>query len=155
MNSGPQRVNNPEAAPGAVVIDTNIALDLLVFADPAVQALHTALRAGTLRWLATARMRAELARVLGYPRIAPRLAVVGLPAVAVLTAFDALTQGMPEPPSCASARCADPDDQPFIDLAVTHGALLLSKDAAVLGLTRRLRAQGIHVMSKWPPALTE
>ena len=148
-------MNNPEAAPGAVVIDTNIALDLLVFADPAVQALHTALRAGTLRWLATARMRAELARVLGYPRIAPRLAVAGLPAVAVLTAFDALTQGMPEPPSCASARCADPDDQPFIDLAVTHGALLLSKDAAVLGLTRPLRAQGIHVMSKWPPALTE
>ena len=97
----------------------------------------------------------ELARVLGYPRIAPRLAVAGLPAVAVLTAFDALTQGMPEPPSCASARCADPDDQPFIDLAVTHGALLLSKDAAVLGLTRRLRAQGIHVMSKWPPALAE
>ena len=148
-------MNNPEAAPGAVVIDTNIALDLLVFADPAVQALHTALRAGTLRWLATARMRAELARVLGYPRIAPRLAVAGLPAVAVLTAFDALTQGMPEPPSCASARCADPDDQPFIDLAVTHGALLLSKDAAVLGLTRRLRGQGIHVMSKWPPALAE
>ena len=148
-------MNNPEAAPVSVVIDTNIALDLLVFADPAVQALHTALRAGTLRWLATARMRAELARVLGYPRIAPRLAVAGLPAVAVLTAFDALTQGMPEPPSCASARCADPDDQPFIDLAVTHGALLLSKDAAVLGLTRPLRAQGIHVMSKWPPALAE
>ena len=148
-------MNNPEAAPVSVVIDTNIALDLLVFADPAVQALHTALRAGTLRWLATARMRAELARVLGYPRIAPRLAVAGLPAVAVLTAFDALTQGMPEPPSCASARCADPDDQPFIDLAVTHGALLLSKDAAVLGLTRSLRAQGIHVMSKWPPALAE
>ena len=31
----------------------------------------------------------------------------------------------------------------------------LRGDAAVLGLTRRLRAQGIHVMSKWPPALAE
>ena len=143
-------MNNPEAAPGAVVIDTNIALDLLVFADPAVQALHTALRAGTLRWLATARMRAELARVLGYPRIAPRLAVAGLPAVAVLTAFDALTQGMPEPPSCASARCADPDDQPFIDLAVQWRATLFSKDARVTGLARRLAPLGVTVLRQWP-----
>ena len=145
-------MNNPEAAPVSVVIDTNIALDLLVFADPAVQALHTALRAGTLRWLATARMRAELARVLGYPRIAPRLAVAGLSAVAVLTAFDALTQGMPEAPSCASARCADPDDQPFIDLAVAHGALLLSKDAQVLGTARRVALLGARVARHWPPA---
>ena len=65
------------------------------------------------------------------------------------------TRQIPEAQTVALPRCADPDDQPFIDLAVTHGALLLSKDAAVLGLTRRLRAQGIHVMSKWPPALAE
>ena len=157
MNLAPSAIDSVafDATATPVVIDTNLALDLLVFSDPAAEPLRLALGTRTLRWLATAGMRDELARVLGYPRIAPRLAVAGLPAVAVLTAFDALTQGMPEPPSCASARCADPDDQPFIDLAVTHGALLLSKDAAVLGLTRRLRAQGIHVMSKWPPALTE
>ena len=34
--------------------------------------------------------------------------------------------------------CKDPDDQKFIDLAVAHGATLLSKDRAVLALKKRL-----------------
>ncbi len=42
------------AAPAAcVVIDTNLALDLLVFDDPGVDALRAALQAQALRWLAT------------------------------------------------------------------------------------------------------
>ena len=77
-------MNNPEAAPGAVVIDTNIALDLLVFADPAVQALHTALRAGTLRWLATARMRADA-----------QLGGSGMPCVNASKAVSTATAGNP------------------------------------------------------------
>lgn len=43
----------------------------------------------------------------------------------------------------ASAVCKDPDDQQFIDLAVRHGALLLSKDRAVLSLRKRLLALGV------------
>ncbi|QTD47241.1 putative toxin-antitoxin system toxin component, PIN family [Ottowia testudinis] len=137
------------ATPGAVVIDTNVALDLLVFGDPAVQALHAALRAGTLRWLSTADMRAELARVLHYPRIAPRLAAAGLHEGSVLAGFDALTVRVPAPPPCA-ARCRDPDDQPFIDLAVHCCATLLSKDACVLGLARHLAPLGVTVRRRWP-----
>jgi len=90
-------VEAPAARP--VVIDTNIVLDLLVFADVAVQPLRPLLASGALRWIA-----------------APR----------------------------ASAVCKDPDDQQFIDLAVHHGAILLSKDRAVLSLRKRLLALGAH-----------
>jgi predicted nucleic acid-binding protein len=41
-----------------------------------------------------------------------------------------------------SAICKDPDDQLFIDLAVAHQALLLSKDNAVLSMKKRLLALG-------------
>ena len=42
--------------------------------------------------------------------------------------------------------CKDPDDQQFIDLAVQHGAILLSKDQAVLRLRKRLMALGVEAM---------
>ena len=139
---------------GEVVIDTNCVLDLWVFQDAGMTPLRAALAQGAVRWRATPGMRDELARVLAYPQIVPRLALPGRGAADVLRAFDQFARIEAAALRCA-VRCRDPDDQPFIDLAVTHGALLLSKDAAVLGLTRRLRAQGIHVMSKWPPALAE
>lgn len=133
-----------QAAPRPVVIDTNIVLDLLVFADPAVQALRSLLASGALRWIATAAMRVELERVLGYAQIAPRLAYYGLNATQVLQAFDAQTRTVDAAPR-AGAVCKDPDDQAFIDLAVQHGAILLSKDRAVLSLRKRLLALGAQV----------
>ena len=45
------------ASTAPVVIDTNIALDLLVFADPSWAALHAGLAAGALRWIATSPIR--------------------------------------------------------------------------------------------------
>ncbi len=137
----------PAAAPAAaqaVVLDTNIVLDLLVFADAAVVPLRQHLAQGRLRWLATAAMRTELARVLGYPQIVPRLAYYDLEAAQVLQAFDAQSCTVPPAPR-ASAVCKDPDDQVFIDLAVQHGAWLWSKDGAVLRLAKRLQALGVRL----------
>lgn len=126
-----------------LVLDTNIALDLLVFDDPACEALAAALRSGTVCWLATPAMRRELQRVLGYPAIAARLARRRRDVPTVLAAFDALAQptGAAAPAPC---RCADPDDQIFIDLAVAHRALLLSKDAAVLSMRKSLAAHAVQ-----------
>jgi predicted nucleic acid-binding protein len=120
-----------------LVLDTNVALDLLVFRDPSVAALHDALTSGALCWIATARMRAELERVLAYPQIASRLQRDGATARQVLEEFDARARLVDAAP-LAPLTCSDPDDQPFIDLAVHHGGTLLSKDAAVLVLRRRL-----------------
>jgi putative PIN family toxin of toxin-antitoxin system len=128
-----------------VVIDTNIALDLLVFDDPAQAALSQALAAGALEWIVTAAMRDELARVLGYPLIARRLQAGGRQAEAVLAAFDARTRRIEGVPPRAPCVCSDPDDQVFIDLAVAQGARLLSKDRAVLSMRKRLAARGVAV----------
>ncbi|WP_213956011.1 putative toxin-antitoxin system toxin component, PIN family [Variovorax sp. dw_954] len=127
-----------------IVIDTNIALDLLVFGDPASEPLQVALDAGELRWLATPAMRDELARVLGYPQIVPRLAYYRRTPDAVLADFDRLAQRV-EPAPRASVVCKDPDDQMFIDLAVAHRAPLRSKDRLVLALRKRLAALGVEV----------
>ena len=135
-------------APRAVVLDTNVALDLLVFDDPSTHALRQALQAGVLQWLGLPGMREELARVLGYPRVAAPLRARALDVAAVLAAYDAACQTC-GPVATAAVRCADPDDQPFIDLALAHGALLLSKDKAVLATRRRLAALGVVVTQRF------
>jgi putative PIN family toxin of toxin-antitoxin system len=136
-----------------LVLDTNIVLDMLVFRDTRTHALNAALfenpEIPDLMWLATAPMREELARVLAYPHIAVRLAFHGLQAGQVLSQFDARVRILPVAPK-APVTCKDPDDQKFIDLAVSHSASLLSKDKAVLCMRRRLMKLGVvEVGEEW------
>lgn len=126
----------------AAVLDTNIVLDLLLFQDPATARLKAALTDGHLQWIATAAMRDELQRVLGYPYIVKSLTHHAISAAQVLAGFDAQVSLQAVAPR-ASAVCKDPDDQKFIDLAVAHKALLLSKDKAVLCMKKRLLAHGV------------
>ncbi|QDL36081.1 putative toxin-antitoxin system toxin component, PIN family [Rhodoferax sediminis] len=128
-----------------VVLDTNIVLDLWVFSDPAAQPLAQALDEG-LHWLATPAMRDELARVLGYPHIAARLAAAVQGAAGVLLAFDRHAH-LVDAPVRAVVTCADPDDQKFIDLAVAHQAPLLSKDNAILCMQKQLLALGVKAQT--------
>ena len=122
-----------------IVIDTNIVLDLFVFKDPLAQSLAQALANQTYKWLATAPMRDELERVLDYPNIALRLDAAQITATGVLAQFDAQVQRMDVAPR-ATLICRDPDDQKFIDLALAHQTILLSKDRAVLCMAKRLLA---------------
>ena len=134
-----------------LVLDTNIVLDLWVFDDGAAQPLRLALVERSVRWIATPAMREELARVLTYPQIAPRLAFHGRQGGGVLDAFDAHAV-LHAPAPKADITCKDPDDQKFIDLAVAHRALLLSKDALVLAMRKRLQARGSDVLRGWMAA---
>jgi putative PIN family toxin of toxin-antitoxin system len=120
-----------------VVLDTNIVLDLFVFADARARALNEHLERGGANWLATAALRDELERVLAYAHIESRLDFYRLQAADVLTRFDRHAR-IVEVPAKAPVTCKDPDDQKFIDLAVAHRSMLLSKDAAVLAMTKRL-----------------
>ena len=124
------------------VLDTNIVLDLWVFDEPKAQALRDSVEVGATRWIATAAMREELARVLGYPQIAKRLNARALPPDAVLAHFDCHAQLQPDAPK-AIYTCKDADDQKFIDLAVQHSAALHSKDAEVLCMKKRLERCGV------------
>jgi putative PIN family toxin of toxin-antitoxin system len=124
------------------VLDTNIVLDLWVFDEPQAESLRQRLEAGECHWLATAAMREELARVLGYPQIVKRLTHRSLTADTVLGHFDRWTQLLPDAPKAPYA-CKDADDQKFIDLAVQHTAALHSKDAQVLCMRKRLERCGV------------
>lgn len=129
-----------------IVLDTNIVLDLLVFSDAAARPLKAALETGELDWIATQPMRDELARVLAYPQIVPRLDLYQLSADAVLAAFDRHAR-LTAIASKARLTCRDPDDQKFIDLAVAHQSLLLSKDRHVLSMKKKLLLHGARAQS--------
>ena len=126
-----------------VVLDTNIVLDLFVFDDEAVQLLKQQLEDGEMRWLAMRAMRDELERVLAYPKIAPRVAFHGRDTGKLLAEFDRRAEMVDAAPK-AGVTCKDADDQKFIDLAIAHSTLLLSKDAAVLTMKKRLAAFGVR-----------
>jgi putative PIN family toxin of toxin-antitoxin system len=131
-----------------LVLDTNVVLDLLVFGDAAAQPVKQGLAAGSLRWLATAAMREELARVLAYPKLAPRVAFHRGSADAVLQDFDRHAALVPAPAK-ASVTCGDPDDQKFIDLAVAHRCALVSKDYEVLRMKKRLAQLEVFATPCW------
>ena len=126
-----------------IVIDTNIVLDAFIFNDTAALPLKMALGNGELDWLATQAMRDELQRVLDYPQIVKRRDFYRISTDAVLAAFDAHAR-LVEPAAKAPVTCSDADDQKFIDLAVAHRTLLLSKDKAVISMKKRLLAHGVR-----------
>jgi putative PIN family toxin of toxin-antitoxin system len=124
-----------------VVLDTNIVLDMFVFNDSASQPIKSAVECGAVQWIATPVMRDELARVLAYPHIVAKLAFYKISAESVLAQFDQRVQLQPVA-ARAPVVCKDPDDQKFIDLAVAHRAMILSKDNAVLCMKKRLLSLG-------------
>ena len=134
-----------------VVIDTNIVLDMWVFDDPRSHPLNDALQSGGLRWLASAEMREELLRVLSYPHLVQRMVLRGVSAPDVMAQFDRLAERVVEAER-APYVCNDADDQKFIDLAVAHQALLISKDKEVLRMKNRLARLGVAVLPVWGPS---
>jgi predicted nucleic acid-binding protein len=127
-----------------VVLDTNVALDLLVFLDPNVALLARALEEGLVEWVACQPMRAELERTLSYPAIQRRL----LSPHGVLIRFDQLVRvtAAPSLPDVGRLRCADTDDQVFIDLALEQRATwLLSHDSMVRRLAPRAARLGLWI----------
>lgn len=137
-----------------LVLDTNVALDLFVFRDAACARLERALRQGEVQAVVDAACRDEWLTVLGYPAF-------GLDAAAraqALAAFDrsvSLLGELAAPAGVKLPRCADPDDQKFLELALAAGAqCLLSKDKALLQLARRTEREGwfrILCPSAWEP----
>ena len=134
------------AAAAPVVLDTNIVLDVFLFADAAAKSVRQALESGELDWLATQPMRDELARVLTYRQLVPRLVFHQLSADDVLASFDRHARLL-DVAGKARVTCRDPDDQKFIDLAVAGKTLLLSKDRHILSMAKRLLAQGVRAQA--------
>jgi predicted nucleic acid-binding protein len=123
------------------VLDTNVVLDWLVFADPASAPLVRSLDSGALRLVSNAECLAELERVLAYPVLeldeARRAAALARYRERAVMEPDVLREpsGLP--------RCTDADDQKFLELAWHAGARwLVTKDNALLALAARVARLG-------------
>lgn len=130
-------------APTRIVLDTNVWLDVLVFADPRCAALRSALEKRQVRPLLREDCHAEWLRVLTYPAL--RLDRDRRAALAdsqrTLCEWIVVDRMPPTPPL---PRCRDPDDQKFLQLAWQGAAdYLLSRDRALLELDSRCRRQGL------------
>ncbi|CAM5595671.1 putative toxin-antitoxin system toxin component, PIN family [Rhodanobacter lindaniclasticus] len=145
-----------DPSPPRIVLDTNVCLDLFVFHDAQSAALHVAMRDGTIEAVTRADCRAEWLRVLHYPQ----LPVTDANRPAIEAAFDALVRCLPNAPATAPGlpplpRCADPDDQKFLELAQAAGARwLVSKDNELLRLAPRCARDGlfwIGLPQAWSP----
>lgn len=134
----------------AIVVDTQVVMDWLVFDDPRAQTLAAALKSGSLRWLVAAAMRDEIRNVLGRgvaARYSPDLALIEAHFDAHAEAVDAIE---PSP----RLVCRDPDDQKFIDLALARNARwLISRDKALLALAKRAKPRGLLIVKPeiWTP----
>ena len=128
-----------------LVLDTNVVLDWLVFRNPGCAPLAAALQARRVRWVATAAMLDELAHVLKRG-LGARWSVDD---AAWRDAWQRHAEPVPVPePARTLPRCSDPDDQKFLDLALTAPARwLLTRDRALLKLARRARAYGVEVLT--------
>ena len=72
MKGPPLPPLDPLSPAEEAVIDTNVLLDWLVFEDPGVVSLFTAVQEGNLRWVATEAMLDELRHVLSRPPLLAR-----------------------------------------------------------------------------------
>ena len=130
--------------PPSVVLDTNTVLDWLLFRDPATHELARRIADGRLAWRATPAMRREFERVL--PR--PALARWAPDASRLAAAWDRHARLEAEEPARGPLACTDPDDQVFIDLALQRRCTwLVSRDRALLRLSRRAAAWGVVVLT--------
>jgi uncharacterized protein len=125
-----------------IVIDTNVALDLLVFHDPSTLRLREWLDGGAVHWIACPAMRDELAHVLGRGGFGPRWPA---PPAQVMQAWERRVTLAAAPPHCG-LNCSDPDDQMFIDLAIAERPCwLVTRDRALLKLRRQAADRGVLV----------
>ena len=119
------------------VLDSNVWIDILVFDDPATRPIRTALEEGSLIAPIDARCRDELVHVLDYPQFSARQIDKGV-ALATLERLARYVEPDLTPPVPPLPRCKDRDDQKFLELAcATHVAWLITKDRALLKLSRR------------------
>jgi predicted nucleic acid-binding protein len=140
-----------------IVLDTNVCLDLFLFRDPACAPLAAALAEGQVCAVADAACRNEWLRVLEYPSVPIRPEQ----REGLRERFDATVACLDDLPDAATLaplpRCADPDDQKFLEVALASGAdWLLSKDRHLLKLARRTRKAGLFLILKpeqWSPVL--
>lgn len=125
-----------------LVLDTNVVLDWVAFADPRVQPIVAEIERGVLRVATSGACLQELRRALGY-------AQVKLDAAAQALAFERYSAHARVFEICGEIaaadlpQCEDRDDQKFLELAWhARASHLLTRDKALLKLARQIARLG-------------
>jgi len=117
-----------------IVLDTNVWLDWLVFDDPAVMPLKAARANGVVGIAINAACLEELGRVLAYPEFE----LDSPTRTALFSQVRNCTHRVDTRRLSPLPRCADPDDQKFLELARDAQAdWLITKDKALLLLAKK------------------
>lgn len=129
-----------------LVLDTNVWLDWLVFADPGIQPLQAMVAAGDAEIVINADCEAELLRVLGYPL--QKWTLDAGQQIACIERCRAVVHMVETPCAIILPHCADPDDQKFLELSAAACAhYLLSRDQALLALARHRPSLPFHIVT--------
>lgn len=120
-----------------LVLDTNIWLDWLVFDDAGIAPLRDAVTRGAAQVFVSPACEAELERVLAYPlqrvKLDPTRQAAAKARCRALATHHPHAQAVPA--VIPLPRCADPDDQMFLELARDVRAdALITRDRALLAL---------------------
>jgi len=138
-----------------IVLDTNIWLDWLVFRDLSLLHLKKAVSDGKAEIFIDSACEAELERVLAYDLARHTLDAAAQSACLVECRGIArrIDEAAPAAERKLLPRCADPDDQKFLELALAARAdALITKDHKLLELARRTRAFRILKPNRWATA---
>lgn len=119
------------------VLDTNVLVSVLVYADPRFECVRTAWESGRLRVLSSIECLAELRRVLDYPQFSPRIEDADALVASYLRCAEVVDAQTPDK---SLPICRDPDDQKFLQLAACGSAdVLVTADKLLLALRRKVR----------------
>ncbi len=123
----------PSLKPLKIILDTNIIMDMLHFADRHTQPLQKAISEGKMQCFTDTACLAELNRVTGYPEFKLdelRRKTLTSDYLGWVTVFDASGEE-----NFILPRCRDEDDQKFLILAARCQAdLLITRDKLLLKL---------------------
>lgn len=129
-----------------LVLDTNIWLDWLVFADAGIASVRDAVAAGHADIVIDAACEDELIRVLGYPL--QKWTLDAMRQSACLEQCRRVACRIDMQYTMALPQCDDPDDQKFLELAAGARAdWLITKDRALLALAGHRPSLPFHIVT--------
>jgi putative PIN family toxin of toxin-antitoxin system len=129
-----------------VVLDTNILLDLFYFKDPSVQELFNRLVQRKITAYTCPDIWAELEEVLARKPFDQSIEQIKAIRDKNSPLFEWLTPGVKK----SGIKCLDPDDQIFIELAITVApCLLITKDRDLLRLSKRLLQVNVRTLIRF------
>jgi len=116
-----------------VVLDTNVVVSALLWGGATFRLLQLA-QVGDIDLLTSPALTAELARVLGYPRLEPRIVARNMTVAQLVSQYQAFAQTV-LPLTVPAVIKDDPDDDQVLACAVAGRAdLIVSGDKHLHGL---------------------